>query len=336
MITTNVFLQDGKVIRVKPEEIAKYLKNKKNTLWVDLEQPTEREYDLILEKTFNFHPLSIADCKRPIDLPKIDVFDHHVFLVFHNASSTAEKGYFKKREVDFFLGENYLVSVHLHKSKTIDFMMEKVSGRNKNGKKGKYTHKTSDFLLYEMMDNFIDRYFPLLDTWDEELEDLELAIVKNKAPQKLLNKMMSIKREVLNMRKSIIPQRDVLNKISRQDFPFIRPKTTIYFKDAYDHIMLVYTELEIQRDLLNSAFEAQMSAMSNQMNTTSNKINQVMQKLTVITTIFMPLTFITGLYGMNFEHMPGTSAWYGFFIVIGISIIITAVMLMFFRKNKWF
>ena len=337
MIRTHVFKQDGSVMEVSKDKIAKYLKDKTSTVWIDVQQPTEEDYQFILKDTFSFHQLSIEDCKIPMELPKIDVFDEYVFIVFHNVSSEAETGYFKKAEVDFFLGENYLVSFHLHRSKTIEYLIEKIASGKRPFKRGgkKPVPKTADFLLYQILDNFVDRYFPLIDVWDEELEDIELKIISNKNNNLLLNKLLSIKRELLNMRQSIVPQRDVLKKMSSIDFPFIRKRTVFYFKDLYDHIMLVYTELEILRDLINNAFEAHTSMVNNQMTTISNQINQVMQKLTIMSAIFLPLTFITGLYGMNFIHLPGSESQYGFAMVICASLLISGTMLFYFRKNNW-
>jgi magnesium transporter len=338
LITVCLFRPNGKVEKIKPEEIKKYVKSKKNTLWVDLEQPTEEDYNFILKETFNFHLLSIEDCKRPLELPKVDVFDEHLFIVFHNVSSESQKGYFKKSEVDFFLGENFVVSVHLHKSKTIEYLIDRLFDTrttSKKKKKKKLVQRTSDFVLYEILDNFIDRYFPLIDTWEEEIEDLEISIMRNRAPRHLLNRLLSIKRELLNMRKSIVPQREVIKKLVSVDFPFIRRKSSFYFKDVYDHISRVYSELEIQRDMINSAFEAHSSMVSNQVNSISNQTNKVMQKLTIMTAIFMPLTFITGLYGMNFEFLPGAHHPVGFFIVLFLSALTSLIMIHYFKKYKW-
>ena len=339
MITAYLFRQDGSTEKISQASIASAIKNKNNTVWVDIEQPSEQDYELILNQTFKFHPLSIEDCKRPLELPKVDVFDEHLFIVFHNVSSNAEKGYFKKSEVDFFLGDNFLVSVHLRKSKTIEYLQQMftatMSVHARKKKNHKIIHRTADFILYEILDNFIDRYFPLLDDWEDEVEQLEMNIIRNKAPNHLLNRLLSIKRELLTMRKSIIPQREVIKKLFSLDFPFIHRKTSFYFKDVYDHIARVYSELEIQRDMINSAFEAHTSVISKEMNIISTRINKVMQKLTVMTAIFLPVTFLTGLFGMNFAHIPGSNSVYGFYILVVLIIAIAIGMLVYFKKNDW-
>ncbi len=307
--------KDHRILRDVPlKQIKKHLKNKKTTVWIDLEKPTDSEYKF-LEQIFDFHALSIEDCKKSLELPKVDIFEDYIFVVLHSVSPKLEKGHPKRGEVDFFLGKNYLISVHTFKSPSVEHLVEKLE----NNKKG--TTKTADFFMYEIIDYAIDLYFPLLDNWEDYIEDLESSIISHKPSKNSLKKIMRIKGEVLHLRKSIAPQRDVINKLTRRDFPFIHPLTSIYFRDVYDHIMRVYTELETQRDLINNAFEAYMSVLSNQMNVISNKMNQVMHKLTIIATVFMPLTFIAGIYGMNFRYMPELYWPYGYYIILGIMFI---------------
>jgi magnesium transporter len=345
MIRICVFNKEKVIKDVDASELKKHLRKKGSTVWVDLESPSEEEYKLILEDTFNFHPLSIEDCKTPLDLPKVDVFPEYFFLVFHSVSVEAEKGYFKKWETDFFVGDNFIVSVHLHKSPSADALYGRVGlngsfskAKNKKVKAGTKMTKiisSPDFVMYHILDHSVERYFPLLDTWDDYVEEIEMQILRNKPSKHIINKMISVKREMLDMRKSIIPQRDVINKMTKASFPFIKPKTAVYLRDVFDRIMLVYTELEIQRDLINSALDAHMSIISNQMNQLSNKMNEVMKKLTIIATIFMPLTFLTGLYGMNFEHLPGAAKPYGFFMFVIVCLAVLVLMMFYFRKKKW-
>lgn len=322
-------IKNSKVLKNLPaSELRKYLRDKKAVVWVDMESPTEEEYKLILEDTFHFHPLSIEDCKTPLDLPKIDVFDEYIFFVFHSLAKESERGYFKKREIDFFLGSNFLVSVHVHSSRSADNLVRRMES-------AKVMKKTADFLMYEFVDYLVDLYFPLLDMWDDYIEGLESKIIVNNPPKNIVNRLVSIKREILSTRKSILPQRDVIMKIVKIDMPFIKPKTKIYFKDVYDHIMLVYTEIEIQRDILNSAFEAYVSLVSNQTNVLSVRMNEIMQKLTVIATIFMPLTFVASLYGMNFKYIPLSEWRYGFEATIAVCLILGIMLYFYFKKKKW-
>ena len=320
--------KSNKILKdVSLKKIGKYLKDKKATVWVDMEKPTDAEYSL-LKETFNFHPLSIDDCKKSIDLPKIDVFEDYIFIVLHSVSVDFEKLFFKKRELDFFLGKNFLITLHSHDSPSIERLHEKLENI-------KGTGKTADFLMYEIIDYFVDLYFPLIDHLEDYVEEMEAAIISQKPPKNVLKEIMRVKREVIHLKKSIAPQRDVINKLARRDFPYIHPLTGIYFRDVYDHIMRIHTELETERDLINTAFEAHMSVLSNQMMLISNRMNQVMQKLTIIATIFMPLTFITGIYGMNFQNMPELYWKYGYYIILGIMFFVGIIMYVFFRRKRW-
>ncbi len=328
----------NKIIRnPSNKQIASHLKKSKNTVWVDLYKPEKKDYEF-LQDAFGFHPLSLEDCEKSNELPKIDVYEDYLFIILHSATSDKKDLGFGMREIDFFLGKNFLVTIHKHKSTSVEHLAKKLAGKTntrKNGKNGKHASATPDFMMYQLIDYFVDLYFPLLDEWGGRIEVLEEAVIKNKSSQKLLREMMRIKREVTHLRKSLAAQRDVISRLTKTDLPFISTKTHVYFSDVYDHILRLYTEIETQRDLVNTTFEAHMSVLSNQMAETSNKMNQVMQKLTVIATIFMPLTFIAGVYGMNFRYMPELYWKYGYYIILGIMLVIAVLMYLFFRKRKW-
>jgi magnesium transporter len=309
-------------------EIKKYLKDKRATIWVDLQKATNSEFSH-LQETFNFHPLVMEDAKKSIELPKIDFFETYIFVVMHSIPHDFSGKYPPKREIDFFLGNNFLVTVHHHESLSVNRLMEKLE-RNHTA-----TAKKADFLMYEIIDHFVDSYFAILDHWDDQIEVLESKIIAQKNLDSLLKEVLYIKREILYLKKSIAPQRDVINKISRRDFPFIHPLTSIYFRDIYDHLMRVYAELELQRDLISGAFEAYTSVLSNRLNVTSNKMNAIMQRLTVIATIFMPLTFFAGVYGMNFKFFPEINWKYGYLFFWSICLTIGITMYMFFKKRRW-
>jgi magnesium transporter len=309
-------------------QIKKILRNKKITVWVDLQKATGKEFKQI-EETFNFHPLSMEDARKSIELPKVDNFDDYIFVVLHSISREFKEGYPVKREIDFFLGKNFLVTVHNHSATSMEHLVEILGKNNNRG------IKAPDLLMYEIVDFFVDSYFPLLDYWDDRIEALETSIVAQKQLHNVLKDILYIKREILYLKKSIAPERDVINKLSRRDFPFIHPLTSIYFRDVYDHIMRIYAELEMQRDLLSGAFEAYTSVLSNRLNVISNRLNTIMQKLTVIATIFMPLTFIAGVYGMNFHYFPEITWRYGYYLFWAVCIIIGIFMYWFFKKKRW-
>ncbi|MBN2459131.1 magnesium/cobalt transporter CorA [Candidatus Woesearchaeota archaeon] len=328
MIRTLVLKGNKLIDGASLKQIKKYLKDNKATIWVDLENATDEEFSL-MQKSFDFHPLAIEDAKKSIELPKIDVFDRYIYVVLHSVASETPSIYFKKTEIDFFLGNNFLVTFHTHPSPSIEHLVNKLR-RNHS-----INIKTPDFLMYQIIDYFVDLYFPLLDYWEDYVENLETLIISHKNSKKVLKDILKVKREVINLKKSITPQRDVINKLARRDFPYIRKLTSVYFRDVYDHILRVHTEIETEKDLINTAFEAYMSTISNRMATISNKMNQVMQKLTVVATIFMPLTFLTGVYGTNFHYFPEITWKYGYLFFWIAVIIISVLMYLFFRKKKW-
>jgi magnesium transporter len=328
MIRNFVFKNNSIIKNVSLENLQKYLQDKKAVIWVDLQKPTDEEYQ-VLEKTFKFDKLSMEDCRKFIELPKVDFFGRYLFIVMHSISHNFDEKHPHKREIDFFLGSNFLVSVHSHESESVAHLFHKIQDNPKG------TLKRADFFMYEIIDHFVDSYFPALNYWDDKIEELEADIVAHRNIDNTLKEIMHIKREILYLKNSIAPQRDVINRLSRRDFPFVCPQTSIYFRDVYDHVMRIYAELETQRDILNGDFEAYTSVLSNRLAIISNKMNAIMKRLTVIATIFMPLTFIVGVYGMNFHYMPELQWRYGYLVFWGIAIIIGVSMYWFFRKKHW-
>jgi len=307
--------------------IAKFIEKKNHKVWVDLENPSDKDYEK-LKEMFGFHPLTIEDCKLEITLPKIDEYDDYLFLVFHRIVHSREKGEIAVREMDFFLGKNYLVSVHKEKSSSINNMEKKIEARPR------FMERGSDFLMHGIIDMFIDKYLPIIEEWSDEIEDVEDMIIARKIT-KTMQKIINMKRNIVDFKKSITPQRDIIAKLSRREFRFISEKAAKYYMDVYDNLMWAYTNLESNRDLLTSAFEAYLSVISNKANESSNRMNKIMQRLTIIATIFMPLTFITGVYGMNFKFMPELAWRFGYFFSLGVMILIAVVMLTYFRKKYW-
>ncbi|MBU4149918.1 MAG: magnesium/cobalt transporter CorA [Candidatus Omnitrophica bacterium] len=309
------------------DQIQRILQDKQGILWVDMRRPDEKELK-ILSDVFNFHPLAIDDCSHYTDLPKIDEFEDHVFIVIHSVLYDKESSEIKKPELDIFLSKNFVVTVHEEGLKTIDINLDKVR------KNPHILSKGADFLLYNIIDVSVDNYMPLLDYWDDKIEELEDEVLSGKIGD-VMPKIIDMKRNIIDLRRSITPQRDVINKLARRDSQLISAKNVIYFRDIYDHIARIHELLEADRDLIAGTFEIYLSAVSNRM-------NEIMKRLTIVATIFMPLTLIAGVYGMNFN--PGASHWnmpelnwaYGYVFVIGLMILITLGMMVYFKRKKWF
>jgi len=295
------------------------LADKKNRVWVDFEGPAPEAAE-ILSSVFHFHTLAIEDCISETLLPKIDDYGDYIFMVLHGARTLVDQG-FVTAEVNFFLGPNYLVSYHDEPSRSINQAKERCM-RN-----GPSITRGVDFLLHEILDAMVDHYFPVLDQFDAVIDGIE-AEVFAQPDRETLNRIFSLKKEVMHLRRVAGPQREILNRLSRDPLKVISPTAAVYFRDVYDHLARITDLAESYRDLVTSALDAYLSVVS-------NRLNEIMKLLTVFTATLMPLTVITGIYGMNFDNMPELRSRYGYFAVLVLMAVLTIGMLAFFRKKKW-
>lgn len=310
---------------VPVRDFKKIIAKKNNRLWVDIVNPTEDELS-ILNDVFGFHPLAVEDVHRVVELPKIDDYETYLFVVFHKIELT-ENGSLKTKEIDFFLGRNYIVTIHRDSSDVFRHINEKITKNNDYLKHG------TEFVMHSVMDQVIDQYFPILDTWDEEITKIEEEITKGKT-KGVLKKIIKLKRQFSLFRKSLNPQRDMISKLASSHYDIIPEKARWYFKDVYDHIFRIYSTLENYNDMITVVFDAYLSNISIDLTESSNRLNQVMQKLTLVSTIFLPLTFIASVYGMNFQHMPELEWKYSYYFILILMILIAAIMTTFFKKKK--
>ena len=289
-------------------------------LWVDFDEPTEEEADL-LKSVFQFHPLAIEDCLHRFQRPKVDEYPEYLFLILHAVGPSGQGRRHKIAEFDVFLGGNYLVTFHLDKLKFVEEAYKDYDSSSNLAQRG------IGFLLYRLLRGLIDEYFPVLDKVESRLEAIERRVFV--APnQRLLSEAFELRHNILSIRKSLSPQREILNLILRKDKPFINEANRIYFMDAYDHILRLFDLVDNYHDLLSSVLDAYLSS-------TSNRMNEIMKVLTIITTIMMPLSVIAGIYGMNFKYMPELNVPWAYPVVLGVMALITAGMLWYFRWKKW-
>ncbi len=329
------------------DELIIYLKDPKSVFWIDLAAPTEDEI-MRLQSIFNFHPLCIEDCMTYSNHPKLEEFDEYVFIVTHEPEIDSATHELKRPEIDFFLGKNYLVSVHHHPSKAVErtihrceaqltyhqsFQYEKATA--KTAIKDNTMFRNSDLILHAILDSIVDGYFPLIDAWDDTIEALEDRVLANKPEQRILQEILTIKRQLSGFRRTVTPQRDMMGKLIHTDNKAIAKTSNPYFRDVYDHLLRITEMLDGHRDAMGNVLEAYYSVLSYQINENSRVVNFVMQRLTIITTIFMPLSFIASVYGMNFENMPEKNWTYGYYAVLIVMVITALLMLIFFRRKKW-
>ena len=303
------------------EDLSSCLGKKDLFVWLDVQRPTQKDMQL-LERCFSFHPLAIEDSMTTIQRPKIDRYDNYLFIVLHAAILAAHTDKATSLEVDSFVGENYVVTVHLKPIPSVSSTWERCI-RNKG-----IMSRGSAYLFYVLADALVDNYFPILEKLDKEIQKVEDSVFKD-ANSATLNKIFDLKENVLILRRILGPQRETMNFIARGGYePIIPTGLSIYFRDVSDLLARINDNLDAYRDLLTSAVDGYMSS-------TSNKLNEIMKVLTIIATIMMPLTLISGIYGMNFRFMPELQWRYGYLAIVGVMLILAGGMLLFFKRKKW-
>lgn len=306
------------------DQVSSALKDPQARIWVDMECPSEQDQLKVLSDIFHFHVLAVEDVISEVHVPKIDDYGGYLYLVFHSLTIGDEPMDIHTREIDVFVGPNYLVTVHEIPSNTINKMWNREYHQERGLARG------IALLLYEMLDRQIDAYMNLLDQFETRIEELGDIIFQAKSSDEsaILNEILTAKSSALRVRRVFLPQREVFEHLAHDDLSAIPPETRIYFQDLYDHIMRF-------ADLAESMRELVQGTMTIHLTIANNRLNEVMKLLTIISTIFMPLSFVAGIYGMNFHYMPELSWRWGYLMVWIIFIIIAGAMLLFFRRRKW-
>ncbi len=323
---------DAKATRIQlesPEEASSYL-DTVSVSWVDVKGLGSEEVLQRLGRVFNLHPLMLEDVVNVPQRPKVDEYENQLLVIARMVMIKESGRGFLTEQVSFILGEHYLLTVQ----EEPDYdSFGPVRERIRTGK-GTIRRHGADYLMYALLDSVIDGFFPVLETYGEELEDLEDEVVSNPTRQ-TLEKIHGMKRELLTLRRAIWPQRDAINALIRDGNPLIREEVRIYLRDCYDHTVQVLDMVETYRELASSLMDVYLSSVS-------NKMNEVMKVLTVISTIFIPLTFIAGVYGMNFNpdkspwNMPELNWYWGYPLCWVVMIAIALTMILFFQRKGWF
>ena len=289
--------------------------------WVDLEDPTPEE-TLVLEKVFHFHPLAIEDCVADLHHPKVDDYEEYLFLVVHGVRFDVPTGVFVTRELDIFLGRNYLVTFHRGEMRSIKAAREQcLKGLAASLPRG------VDFLLQQILDQLFEHYFPSLDAIEDQIQMVQIEVFEN-PKRETLDRIFALKRDVLHMRRICGPQREIVHRLARGEFPVISAKAAIYFRDVFDNLYRIVEASFGYQDLIQGTLDAYLSAVN-------NRLNETMKRLTVISAIFAALTVITGVYGMNFKYMPELEWRYGYFALLALMAAVVAGLLHLFKRNKW-
>lgn len=275
-----------------------------------------------LGNIYGLHPLVMEDILNTDQRPKMEDYGDYLYFVLRNFSE-GSNGYLISEQISIILGKNFVLSFREKESAIFEPIQARLAGN-----KGRIRKAGADYLLHAIIDNIVDNYFISMEALEEEIESLEDELVK-KAPPATLGKIHSLKRKLIFIRKSLSPLREAISALERSDSLLVSESTEIYFKDIFDHVIAIIDSVETFRDMLSGMLDIYLS-------TVSNRLNEVMKVLTIIATIFMPLTFIAGIYGMNFKYMPELEWRWGYFAVWGVMLAVALSMIYYFKKKKWF
>ena len=291
--------------------------------WLNIKGVSDTALVERIGNCLGLHSLMLEDIVNTDQRPKAEEYDGHMFVILKSLGYDDAAGSVRTEQVSLVLGKNYVLSFLERETPALNAVLERL----KQGK-GKMRKSGADYLAYAVIDSIVDNYFYLLEKTGERIETLEDRLIKDPTPR-MLTAINDLKREMIILRRAVWPLREVINGLQRDGEELISHETGLYLRDVYDHTIQVVDTVETFRDMLSGMIEIYHSSVS-------NKLNVVMKVLTVISTIFIPLTFIVGLYGMNFKYMPELDWKFGYLFVWGIMIAAAAAMVLAFRKRGWF
>ena len=311
--TNDVALDDLKQLAAKP-----------GVTWIQVRGLTSKAVEGIGQQ-FTIHPLALEDILHTSQRPKLADHGDYLCVIIKSLTVTAEAADYEDEQVSLILGPNYVISFQESLPGDRDVLSD-VYERVKGGR-GKICRLGADYLFYALLDSIVDHYFLVLEHLGEKIELLEDQIASQPRPE-LLQELHELKHDMLFLRKSIWPVRELVSVLERGETSHIKESTVVYLRDIYDHVIQVIETVEIYRDMLSGMLDIYLSSVSNRM-------SEVMKMLTIISTIFIPLTFIAGVYGMNFAHMPELEWEYGYPLILSIMLILGLLMVRYFRKKQW-
>ena len=313
--------RNGQTERVKSIERAWLNPAAQTYVWVDLAAPSIPE-SLLLSDTFAFHPLSVEDARAELSYPKIEAYDGYLYIILHGIDFRATERCFATHDIDFFLGPSYLVTVHDGHSRSIAQLQENVCRNPRIMGEGPVA------LFHRVVDAMVDHYRPEVEKFEDRLDELEDAVFQKPSPE-LLRNILGQKRDVAILRRIVTPQRDVIARLARRDYVDISTDMAFRFRDIYDHLVRVADDATIFQDRITGILDAHLTNVS-------NRLNAVMKVLTIVSTIFMPLALLSGIWGMNiplprFPGSDGAQFWW----VCGMMLAVVGGMLGVFRYRRW-
>ncbi|MGI8493760.1 MAG: magnesium/cobalt transporter CorA [Pyrinomonadaceae bacterium] len=304
------------------EKLSELLADSENLIWVDMEEPTASD-EKVLAEVFHFHPLTIEDSVMMRNQPKVEAFSGYLFFIVHGVKNETNSHNFVTKELDGYLGKNFVVTYHRENFRSIDKVKQQV--RNSPFVCG----RGADYLLHQILDELVDLYVPVIDDFDMAINELEERIFRSKkTSNSILEEILDVKRSIARLRRISSKQLAVLYRLSHGEFPLIEESHLPFFRDVHDHLMRVSDLAESYRDLIGGLLDIQFSVVS-------NRTNEVMKVLTIFSAIMLPLSVIAGIYGMNFDYMPELHTQNGFYMTLGVMLIITLGLLFYFWRKGW-
>ena len=292
------------------------------TTWININGLNHVKSIEQIGEHYQLHPLVLEDIVNISQRPKIDDYGDYLFIVLKMLYYDGNE-HIVSEQVSFVLGPNYVLTFQEAEGDVFDSVRERI-----RQSKGRIRNMSADYLLYALIDAVVDHYFSIIEILGDKIDDFETDIFSGNVNDDTSLYIQNLKREILRVRRAIFPLREILSRIEKEDSHLIQKSTVTYYRDIYDHLIQVSDNIEIYREMI-------WSLMDMYMTTISNKMNEVMKMLTIMASIFIPLTFIAGIYGMNFEYIPELNYRYSYFVLWGIMILIFIAMLYYFKRKKW-
>ena len=292
-------------------------------IWINVDGVHEVPVIEALGKRFGIHPLTLEDILNTRQRPKIEDYETYLFMVVKMIDIDPQTHGLQAEQVSLILGEGLLITFQEISGDVFDTVRERI----RRGR-GQIRESGGDYLAYALIDALVDRYFGVLEILAERVEDLEDAILSTDPPADVLEAIHGMKRQMLQFRRRVWPVREIVNALKKEGPPLVQESTVIYLGDVHDHAIGVIDGIESCRDILSGMLDLHLAIMGNRM-------NEVIKVLTIIATIFIPLTFLAGVYGMNFQHMPELSWRWGYFGIWGVMLAAAGAMLVYFKRKGW-
>ena len=322
MITSFYYTTDGKLqVLEGVQDFDRLMAAEGSVLWVDLCKPTDDE-SYILTHDFEFHPLAIEDVISERSRTKLDNYDRYLFVVFPVVDFIGREEGLKVSELDFFLTANALVTVRYDEHRIFDYLHDRARRDERLIARG------ADYLFHTILDTVVDNYNAVLDIFEYEVDQVEEDVL-GEADEDTLRSIFALRRDIVQLKRIVIPQRELVAHLARQSHPLISENLRVYFSDILDHLSRVNDLADDHRELLNSSLEVYYS-------TISTKTNEIIKFLTLLSAIFIPPTFLVGLWGMNFHNMPELDWAYGYPLALAFMLTVMVGMILFFRRRGWF